>query len=132
MAQVETADVLVLNKGDLLTKEQLDKLQALLAQLNPSAVQHVTKYGRTPLSIILGTGARQRVAVRGGARCASSMDDVGCVRWWFEFRLQILLVKPLSLKFSCGIDVSESNRHHAALSLPTARPRWPTVRLSHH
>jgi G3E family GTPase len=60
VAQVETADVLVLNKGDLLTEAQLSSLQQLLAQLNPAAVQHVTKYGRTPLQLVLGTGARQK------------------------------------------------------------------------
>jgi G3E family GTPase len=43
VAQVETADVLVLNKSDLVPPEDLASLQTLLWQLNPSATQHVTK-----------------------------------------------------------------------------------------
>ncbi len=62
VAQVETADVLVLNKCDLLTPAQLTSLQQLLTQLNPHSTQVTSLYGRVPLSLVLGTGLRQKSA----------------------------------------------------------------------
>jgi G3E family GTPase len=54
--QVEFADVLVVNKADLVTADELAALQALLRRLNPAAEQIVAREGRVPLAKVLGTG----------------------------------------------------------------------------
>ena len=54
--QVEFADVLVVNKTDLVTADELAALQALLRKLNPGAEQVLAQEGRVPLAKVLGTG----------------------------------------------------------------------------
>ncbi|SIQ44978.1 GTPase, G3E family [Alkalispirochaeta americana] len=54
--QVEFADVIVLNKVDLVDEDTLRKISCLLAALNPSARQIETTYGMIDLSEILDTG----------------------------------------------------------------------------
>ncbi|WP_348946467.1 zinc metallochaperone GTPase ZigA [Chitinibacter sp. FCG-7] len=54
--QVEFCDVLVISKPDLVSAEQLEQLQSILAALNPRAVQWVAENGEVPLNAILGTG----------------------------------------------------------------------------
>ncbi len=54
--QVEFADVLVLNKADLVTPDELGRLEALLHKLNPEARIIRTSFGRAPLDAILNTG----------------------------------------------------------------------------
>lgn len=54
--QVEFADVIVVNKTDLVTADQLAELQALLRRLNPGAKQVVAREGRVPLTEVLATG----------------------------------------------------------------------------
>jgi G3E family GTPase len=54
--QVEFADILILNKTDLVTKPQLDELIALLHKLNPTARILATKNGKIPASEIMNTG----------------------------------------------------------------------------
>ncbi|CAK0835136.1 unnamed protein product [Prorocentrum cordatum] len=54
--QVETANVLILNKIDLVTPEELDSLKAILKKLNPGAHVIETKFGVTSPSTILSTG----------------------------------------------------------------------------
>jgi G3E family GTPase len=54
--QVEFADVLVINKADLVDPEQLARLGALLARLNPRARQVVSSRGAVALEQILDTG----------------------------------------------------------------------------
>jgi len=53
--QVEFANVLVVNKTDLVTGEQLAELQRLLRELNPQAVQVVAQYGEVDLRHIFDT-----------------------------------------------------------------------------
>lgn len=53
--QVETANVLILNKTDLVTPEQLASLKAILRKLNPSAQLIETKFGVTSPDSILNT-----------------------------------------------------------------------------
>ena len=53
--QVEFANVLVINKTDLVNDEQLAKLQKLLRQLNPSALQITSEYGNVDLQHIFDT-----------------------------------------------------------------------------
>ncbi len=53
--QVEFADVLVLNKTDLVSAEQLAGLQGILRKLNPEARLVLAERGRVPLSEVLDT-----------------------------------------------------------------------------
>jgi G3E family GTPase len=54
--QVEFANVLVLNKTDLMAPDELQALAAVLATLNPDSTILMAKYGQVPLSQILNTG----------------------------------------------------------------------------
>ena len=54
--QVEFADTIVVNKADLVSPEELGRLNALLATFNPEAEILVAEQGRVPLGEILGTG----------------------------------------------------------------------------
>lgn len=53
--QVEFADVLVLNKTDLVSPEALARLQGVLRKLNPEARLLLAERGRVPLSEVLDT-----------------------------------------------------------------------------
>ncbi|MDB1086557.1 GTP-binding protein [Streptomyces sp. ACA25] len=54
--QVEFADVIVLNKTDLVATEEADRLTATLRRLNPAARVIRSSHGRVPAAEILGTG----------------------------------------------------------------------------
>jgi len=54
--QVEFADVLVVNKADLVAADACGRLVALLARLNPGAEIVLAERGRVPLGRVLGTG----------------------------------------------------------------------------
>lgn len=54
--QVEFADVLLINKVDRVTPEQLAYLKGVLTQLNPSADQIEATFGQVPLEQVLNTG----------------------------------------------------------------------------
>ena len=53
--QVEFADVILINKTDLLAPGELDHLKAVLAQLNPRAKQLPIQHGKVPLAELLDT-----------------------------------------------------------------------------
>ncbi|PDW00785.1 zinc metallochaperone GTPase ZigA [Candidatus Viridilinea mediisalina] len=54
--QVEFANIIILNKADLIEPEDLQRLEALLHQLNPEAEILHTSFGQVPLKRILDTG----------------------------------------------------------------------------
>lgn len=54
--QIEFCDVLVVNKADLVSIDDLTRLQRILARINPRAVQVVSRFGAVPLSEVLNTG----------------------------------------------------------------------------
>jgi G3E family GTPase len=54
--QVEFCDVLVVNKADLVTPAELDRLVAILRSLNPRARIEVARFGKVPLDRVLDTG----------------------------------------------------------------------------
>ena len=54
--QVEFADVILLNKADLVTVADLDLLEAVLSRLNPDARFVRAQRGGIPLDTIMGTG----------------------------------------------------------------------------
>lgn len=54
--QVEFCNVIVLNKADLITPEELDHLQHILRSLNPRARQVISEFGKVPLDQVMNTG----------------------------------------------------------------------------
>lgn len=54
--QLEFADVLVLNKTDLVSHEDINRIKALLQRMNPRARLIQTEYGRVAPAEILNTG----------------------------------------------------------------------------
>ncbi len=54
--QVEFADVIVINKTDLVSDKQRDELRAILHRLNPAAEIVESERGRVPLDRVLDTG----------------------------------------------------------------------------
>jgi G3E family GTPase len=54
--QVEFCDVLVVNKADLVSEDELAHLQHILARINPRAVQVVSRFGTVPPGEVLNTG----------------------------------------------------------------------------
>ena len=55
--QIEFANVLVINKADLISASELAELTAILARLNPEARCLSVRHGRVDLKSILSTGA---------------------------------------------------------------------------
>jgi G3E family GTPase len=53
--QIEFCDVLVVNKADLISADDLTRLQRILARINPRAVQLVSRFGVVPLDEVLDT-----------------------------------------------------------------------------
>ena len=56
MDQVEFADVLLLNKTDLVSPSEVDRLVAVLRRLNPAADVVTSSFGKVPLERVFGTG----------------------------------------------------------------------------
>ncbi len=54
--QVEFADVIVLNKLDLVTEEQASEVKGIMKALNPGAKIEMTTRGQIPLGSVLNTG----------------------------------------------------------------------------
>ncbi|QGZ62775.1 GTP-binding protein [Paraburkholderia acidisoli] len=54
--QVEFCDVLVINKADLVSEDELAHLQRILARINPRAQQVVSRFGAVPLEAVINTG----------------------------------------------------------------------------
>lgn len=54
--QIEFCDVLVLNKTDLLTKDEIARLEALLKTFNPRADIVHASFGKVPLVRVMNTG----------------------------------------------------------------------------
>jgi G3E family GTPase len=54
--QIEFCDVLVVNKTDLVTREERERLMAILHRLNPRARIEVSEFGRVALDRVLDTG----------------------------------------------------------------------------
>lgn len=54
--QIEFANVIILNKVDLATAEEAERVEALLRRLNPRAVIVRASHGQVPLEAVLNTG----------------------------------------------------------------------------
>lgn len=53
--QVEFCDVIVINKADLVSPNDMTRLQHILRTLNPRAQQAISEFGRVPLHTIMDT-----------------------------------------------------------------------------
>lgn len=53
--QVEFADVILINKADLVSEEEMNLLKGIIAKLNPKAKVIKSEFGKIPLQSILGT-----------------------------------------------------------------------------
>ncbi len=54
--QIEFANVILLNKIDLITQEQRDTVHGMIRALNPQAKIHETIHSELPLAAVMGTG----------------------------------------------------------------------------
>lgn len=54
--QCEFANVLILNKVDLCTADEIGFVEAVIKKLNPDAVVHKTNWSQVPMSAVLNTG----------------------------------------------------------------------------
>ena len=75
--QVEFCDVLVVNKADLVSADELANLQGILARLNPRAVQVVSRFGEVPLDEVLDTGRFDFDAAASAPGWLASLNDGG-------------------------------------------------------
>jgi len=57
--QVEFANVIIINKTDLVTRDELEQLRGIIRKLNPNAETLYATESRVPLPAILGTGRFQ-------------------------------------------------------------------------
>lgn len=66
MSQIDVADILVLNKVDVVTPEQLAKVREFILRMIPSARILETTFGQVPLELVVGVGdyAPERVLKR--------------------------------------------------------------------
>jgi G3E family GTPase len=55
--QIAFADIILLNKADLVSAEQLDAVKAQIQTINPYALCHITTRCDTPIADLLGRGA---------------------------------------------------------------------------
>ncbi|MET3115044.1 G3E family GTPase [Pedobacter sp. CG_S7] len=74
--QIEFANVILLNKTDLVTKEELNVLEALIKKLNPKAIIHQTLFGEIDPSLILNTGMFDFEAASEGAGWKKELEEV--------------------------------------------------------
>ncbi len=73
--QIEFANVIILNKAELVSKETLLKAQALLKALNPSAEIICSSYSRVPLAKIINTGRFSLEEASNAAGWMKSLSD---------------------------------------------------------
>ena len=78
VSQVEAANVILLNKTDLVTPTQLEDLTTLVSTLNPAGDVHHAQFGRVELDTIIATGKFNQTAEAGagaGSGTAGSVSD---------------------------------------------------------
>lgn len=77
-AQIEAADLLLLNKADLVDRAALDRLATRLAQINGRATRFECQRAQLPLSVLLGSAAAavdSRSVATADAVVDSPLDD---------------------------------------------------------
>lgn len=74
--QIEFANVIVMNKTDLVQSEELARLEAILAQLNPEAELVRATHGKVPLERILNTNLFDMEAAESSAGWVKELSGV--------------------------------------------------------
>lgn len=54
--QIEFANVILINKTDVVSPEEIDEIQGIIRALNPKAKVHLTRNSEVPLDAVMGTG----------------------------------------------------------------------------
>lgn len=54
--QIEFANVILINKTDAVSADELDEIRGIIRALNPRAKVHLTQHSEIPLTQVLGTG----------------------------------------------------------------------------
>jgi len=103
LEQAECADVLVLNKGDLVSESELAELETALAALNPRAERLRTEHGQLPAEILLDRPRFDAAATLGAARWIRVLNPSGRI-----------VAEP------AGTNRSPGSRPHAAVVKPGA------------
>ena len=124
--QVEFADVLVLNKTDLVDAGELDRVEATLRRLNPTAHLIRSTHGGVPVERVVGTGlfdvdrawqAAGWVAELNGVEHVPETEEYGISSLVFRSRK---LFHPLRLfDFVSGMDSSHLVRSKGFFRLAT-------------
>jgi G3E family GTPase len=104
VSQTETADIVVLNKCDLVDgNKDMERLQEIVSALNPRASIQQTTFGQVPLQSILGVAKGEGVAVSG------AVDDH---REYVSAAMQVMSpVDDVCTSPGCT-DPSHSHSHH--------------------
>jgi G3E family GTPase len=78
-AQIEAADILILNKVDLIDGTGLAEIRSAIRTISPRSRMIEAHHGRVPLSLILGTGSAER---RDGPRSRPTHGGHGAFSTW--------------------------------------------------
>jgi len=65
ISQVETADILILNKADLVDSKTIEEIKKLLNALNPHASILTTKFGKVQVETVLGSMKGRGISICG-------------------------------------------------------------------
>ncbi len=125
----ETADVLLLNKADLASAEQLRDVEELLASINGFADIRRTEFGRVPLDQLL---VQERTA--GVATSNEVMDHKSSVDWANWAKSQEWKEPPAAVAESDAHDHSHHDHSHSGAPAACSDPACddPTHDHSHH
>ena len=74
--QIEFANVIVLNKTDLVSPSDVERLEALIRQLNPTAELVHAKFGKVPLQRILNTNLFDMEAAESSAGWVRELNGI--------------------------------------------------------
>lgn len=111
--QVEFCDVILLNKADLVSPEELGLLEAKLGRLNPRAKIIRSSFGKVPLETIMGTGLFDMEKAK---------EAPG---WMAEMRGEHI---PETIEYGLGSFVFRSRRpFHPARFYALVHEEWPGV-----
>lgn len=118
--QVEVADVIIINKTDLISDSDLETLRGILTMLNSQAVQVTCAFGAVDISKILATGlfAKHTFALQQDAGSAGVITS--------EKQLSRSYASSLSGSQGAGSFVFRSDRPFHPLRLHNLIVRWRT------
>lgn len=73
--QIEAADILIMNKADIASEEQLRVATALARTINDGAKMEVVEYGKVTPRMILPVHRRQETTDTGGSECTEKAES---------------------------------------------------------